>query len=73
MTSDSGKNASGQEAFGSKMPGTSVMESPAASATDVTSAAVGAGTTAAAEADKARTSAPPTAKGEGGKLCTTGP
>jgi hypothetical protein len=39
----------------------------------VTSAAVGAGTTAAAEADKARTSAPPTAKGEGGKLCTTGP
>jgi hypothetical protein len=49
------------------------MESPAASAADVTSAAVGAGTTAASEADKAGTSAPPTAEGEGSELCTTGP
>jgi hypothetical protein len=71
MTSESGKNASGQEAFGSKMPETPVVESPAASAADVMSAAVGAGTKVASEVDKAGTSAPPTAKGEGGDLCTT--
>jgi hypothetical protein len=45
----------------------------AASATDVMSAAVGAGTTAASEADRARTSVPPTTGGEGGDLCTSGP
>jgi hypothetical protein len=71
-TSESGKNASGQEAFGSKMPETPVVESPAASAVDVTSAAVGAGTTALSEVDKAGTSAPPATEGEGGDLCTTG-
>jgi hypothetical protein len=52
-TSESWKNASGQEAFGSKVPETPVVESPAASATDVMSATVGAGATAAFEADKA--------------------
>jgi hypothetical protein len=64
--SESGNNASVQEAFGSKLPETLVVESPAASAADVTSAVVGAGTTAASEADKAGTSAPPTTGGEGG-------
>jgi hypothetical protein len=72
-TSESGKNASGQEAFGSKMQGTPVVESPAASATVVTSAAGGAGMTAVSEAYKAGTSAPPIAEGEGGDLCTSGP
>jgi hypothetical protein len=50
-----------------------VVESPEASAANVTSAVVAAGTTAAPEADKAGTNAPPTAEGEGGDLCTTGP
>jgi hypothetical protein len=54
-----GKNALEQEAFGSKMQGTPVVESPAASAADMTSAAGGAGTTAASEVDKAGTSVPP--------------
>jgi hypothetical protein len=57
MTSESGKNATGQEAFGSKVPETPVVESPAASAVDVTSAAAEAGVTVASEADKAGTSA----------------
>jgi hypothetical protein len=55
------------------MLGMLVVESPAASAADMTSAAVGAGTTVASEADKARTSGPPTAEGEGGDLCTSCP
>jgi hypothetical protein len=38
-TLESGKNASGQEAFGSKAKETSVAESPVVSTTDVTSAA----------------------------------
>jgi hypothetical protein len=54
------------------MPETLVVESPAASAADVTSAAVGAGTTAVSEVDKAGTSAPLATEGEGGDLCTTG-
>jgi hypothetical protein len=58
----------GPEAFGSKMP-----ETPAISAADVTSTADGAGATAASDADKAGTSAPPATGGEGGDLCTTGP
>jgi hypothetical protein len=57
-TSESGKNTSGQEAFGSKVQETPMVESPAASATDVTSAAAGAGATAASEAEKVGTSAP---------------
>jgi hypothetical protein len=73
MTSESGKNASDQEACGRQLPETRVVESPVASAADVTSAAVGAGTTATSEADRAGTSAPPTAEGEGGDLCTSGP
>jgi hypothetical protein len=72
-TSESEKNASGQEAFGSKVPGTPVVESLAASAADVTSTAAGAGTTAAPEVDKAGTSAPPTTGGEGGVRGTSDP
>jgi hypothetical protein len=51
MTSESGKNASGQEAFGSKAKETLVAESPAVSTADVTSAAGGTGATAASEAE----------------------
>jgi hypothetical protein len=55
------------------MPETLVVESSVISAADVTSAAVGAGTTTASEADKAGTSASPATEGEGGDLCTSGP
>jgi hypothetical protein len=55
------------------MPETLVVESLVASAVDVTSAAVGAGTMAASEADRVGTSAPPTTRGEGSDLCTFGP
>jgi hypothetical protein len=51
---------------------TPVVESPAASAVDVTSATVGAGTTAASEADRAGTSAPPTTGGESGDCGASG-
>jgi hypothetical protein len=71
-TSESGKNASCQEEFGSKLPKTPVVESPAASTANVTSTAVGAGTTASFEADMAGSSAPPTTGGEGGDLGTYG-
>jgi hypothetical protein len=71
--SGSWKNSSVQEVFGSKVPETSVVESPAASAADVTSAAAGAGATAASEANKARTSAHPTTEGEGGDRGTSDP
>jgi hypothetical protein len=71
--SESGKNASGQEAFGTKAPEVPVVESPTASAVDVTSAVTRAGTTMASEADKAGTSAPPTAGGEGGNRGTSEP
>jgi hypothetical protein len=72
-TSESSKNASGQEAFGRKMPETLVVESSAISAADVMSTAGGAGATAAFDADKTGTSAPPAAEGEGGDHCATGP
>jgi hypothetical protein len=64
-TSGSGKNASGQEAFGSKVPEMPVMESPAASAADVTSVTAKTGATVESEADKAGTSAPPATRDEG--------
>jgi hypothetical protein len=72
-TSESGKNASGQEAFGSKVPETLVVESPAASAADMTSTTVGGGATAASEEYKAGNSAPPTTGGEGGDRSTSSP
>jgi hypothetical protein len=72
-TSESRKNASVQEAFGTKAPEAPVVVSPAASAADVTSAAAGGGTTATPEADKAGTSAPPASVGEGGGRGTSEP
>jgi hypothetical protein len=50
-----------------------VVESPAALAANVTSAATGAGATVASGADKARTSAHPATKGEGGDHGTSDP
>jgi hypothetical protein len=50
-----------------------VVESPAASVADVTSAAVGAGTTAASKAERAATSTPPTTGAKGGDLGTSTP
>jgi hypothetical protein len=72
-TSASEKNASCQEAFERKLPETLVVESPAASAADVTGAAVRAGTAAVSKADRARTSAPPTVGAEGGDPGTSAP
>jgi hypothetical protein len=71
-TSESGKNASGQEVFGSKTKDTLVVESPTVSTADVTSTAGGAGATAASKADKAGTSTAPTTEDEGGDLYTAG-
>jgi hypothetical protein len=51
-TSESGKNASGQEAFGSKAKETPVVESSAVSTADVTSAVSGTGATTASAAEK---------------------
>jgi hypothetical protein len=48
-----------------QVPETPVVESSVASAADVMSAAAGAGATAASEADKTGTSAPPATGGEG--------
>jgi hypothetical protein len=73
MTSESGKNASGQEAFGTKAPQTLAVESSAASAADVTSAAARVRMAAAPDADKAGTSAPPTTEGEACDHDTSGP
>jgi hypothetical protein len=61
------------EAFGSKVLETPVMDSLAASTADVTSATAGAGATAASEANKARTSAPPATGGESGDRGTSNP
>jgi hypothetical protein len=73
MTSESKKNASGKEAFGTKAPPTPVVESPAASAADVTIVAAGVGTAAAPEADRAGCSVPSATEGEGGDRDTSGP
>jgi hypothetical protein len=73
MTSESGKNASGQEAFGSKTRETPVVESLAVSTADVTSTTGGAGAMTTSEADKAWTSTAPATKDVGGDLCTAGP
>jgi hypothetical protein len=58
-TSESGKNASGQETFGSKAKEAPVEQSLAVSTADVTSAAVGAGAMAAFTAEKAGASTTP--------------
>jgi hypothetical protein len=72
-TSESGKNASGQEAFGSKAKEMPVAESPVVSTTDVTSVAGGTGATAASEVDKAGTSTAPATEEEGGDLYMADP
>jgi hypothetical protein len=72
-TSDSGKNASGQEAFRSKVKKKPVEQSPAVSTADVTSATVGAGATATSAAGKAETSNAPATEGEQDDLCMTDP
>jgi hypothetical protein len=73
MTSESGKNASDQEAFSSKETEAPVGELPAVSTADVTSAAGGIGATAASEADKAGTSIAPATEEEGGDLYMADP
>jgi hypothetical protein len=69
----SGKNASGQEAFGSKAKETPVAELSTVSISDVMSTTGGIGVTAASEADKAETSTAPATEEEGGNLCMADP
>jgi hypothetical protein len=66
-TSESGKNASDQETFGSKAKEMLVQQSPAVLTANVTNAVVGTRATAASAAEKAGAStAPPTGRGGGG-------
>jgi hypothetical protein len=69
----SGKNALGQEAFGSKVKEMPVEQSPTVSAVDVTSMAVGVGVTAASAVKKAGTGTAPPAEGEQDDLCMANP
>jgi hypothetical protein len=64
-TSKSSKNASGQEAFGSKAKETSMEQSPAVLTACVTSTTAGTGATAASAVEKAGTSTAPRAEGGG--------
>jgi hypothetical protein len=73
MTSESGNNTSGQEAFGSKAKETLVAESPTVSTADLMSAASGSRVMAASEADKAGTSTTPATEEEGGDLFMADP
>jgi hypothetical protein len=68
-TSESGKNASGQEVFGSKAREVPVEQSPVVSTADVMSLVIRAGATAASVAEKAGTSTAPPAEGEQDDLC----
>jgi hypothetical protein len=72
-SSESERNASGQVAFVTKVPQTPVVESPTASAADVTSTTAGVETAAAPRADKVGISTPPATEGEGGDRDTFGP
>jgi hypothetical protein len=74
-TSESGKNASDQETFGSKAKEMLVQQSPAVLTANVTNAVVGTRATAASAAEKAGTStAPPTGRGgEQEDLCMADP
>jgi hypothetical protein len=72
-TSESGKNASDQEAFGSKAKETLMAELLAVSTADVLSTAGGTGVTAASEADKGRTSTASDTEEEGGDLFMADP
>jgi hypothetical protein len=67
-TSESGKNASDQETFGSKAKEMLVQQSPAVLTANVTNAVVGTRATAASAAEKAGAStAPPTGRGGGAR------
>jgi hypothetical protein len=71
--SKSGKNASGQEAFGRKVKETPVEQSPMVSTADMTSATVGTGAMVTSTAKKTGTcTAPPTEKRQG-DLCMAEP
>jgi hypothetical protein len=72
-TSESGKNVSGQEAFGSKAKGMPLEQSPAVSTADVTSAAIGTGATVISTTEKAGTSTAPPTEGKQGDLCMADP
>jgi hypothetical protein len=72
-TSESSKNASSQEAFGSKAKETPVEQSSAVSTADVMSAATGTRATAASTAEKAGTSTTPATEEEGDDLCLIDP
>jgi hypothetical protein len=72
-TSESGKNVSGQEAFGSKGKEEPVEQLPAVSAADVTSLAAGVGGMTAFAAEKDGASAAPPAGGEQDNLCMADP
>jgi hypothetical protein len=72
-TLERGKNASGQEAFGSKAKEALVEQSPAISKSDMPSPTVGTRVTAASTAEKVGAStAPPTGE-EKDDLCMTDP
>jgi hypothetical protein len=72
-TSESGKNASGQEAFGSKAREALMEQSPAVSTANVTSSVIGAGVMAASAEEKAGANTAPPAEGEKDDLCMTDP
>jgi hypothetical protein len=68
-TSESGKNASGQEAFGSKAKEVPMEQSPTVSKEDVTSSAVGVGAAATSVREKAGANTTPPSGGEQDDLC----
>jgi hypothetical protein len=71
--SESGKNASGEEAFGSKRKEVPVEQSLAVSAEDVTSSVIGAGATAVSAVEKAGTGTIPPTGWEQDDLCMADP
>jgi hypothetical protein len=72
-TSESAKNASGQEAFGSKGREAPMEQSPVVSTVEVTSSAIRAGVTAAFAAEKVGTSTALPAGGDQDNLCMVDP
>jgi hypothetical protein len=73
VTSDSAKNASGQEAFGCRGREALVEQSPAVSTAEVSSQALGAGATVASEVEKGATSTTPPVGGQQDDLCVSDP
>jgi hypothetical protein len=72
-TSESGRNASGQEAFGRKTKEALMEQSPAVSIANVMSLAVGAGATMVSVTEKVGISATPPIRGEQDGLCMADP